>query len=118
LSMITRLLFTIASTSCCCISITFQCASAIVCTFVACCTFNYTFMDNYFSFTTTLSSLASFYTIYASTKCCSSTLFSFDFSMHIGSINVAPGPIYSLACQYCLLLRKNSITDVPIMSQL
>ncbi len=68
--------------------------------------------------TTTFSSLASFYTIYASTKCCFSALSSYDFSMHFGSINVARGPIYSLACQCCLLLCKNSITDVSIMSQL
>jgi hypothetical protein len=116
LSRIVHLLFTIASTSCCCISIGLWCVFTIVCAFVVYCTFNYTSMDRCSSFTTMFSSLGSFYTIYASTKCYSSTSSSFDSSMHTRSINVALGPICSLACQRCLLMRKNSIANVPIES--
>jgi len=34
---------------------------------------------------------------------------------HIRSINVALGPVYLLACQRHLLLRKNSTTDVLVV---
>ncbi len=115
LSKIVRFLFAITSTSHCSISITLHCASAILCTFVACCTFNYTFVDSCSSFTTTFSSLVSFCIICASTKCCSLASSSSDSSMHT---NVALGPIYFLACQRCLLLCKNSTIDVLIISVL
>jgi hypothetical protein len=36
--------------------------------------------------------------------------------MHTGSINVALGPICSLACQCHMLLRKNSTIDVLVIS--
>jgi hypothetical protein len=58
----------------------------------------------------------SFCTICASTKLCSLASSSSDFSMHIKSIDVAHGHVYSLACQRCLFLRKNSIVDVPFVS--
>jgi hypothetical protein len=112
LSKIVRFLFAIASASHCSISITLHCASAILCTFVACCTFNYTFVDSYSSFTTTFFSLVSFCIIYASTKCCSLASSSSGFSMHI---NVALGPVCFLACQRCLFLCKNSTIDVLII---
>jgi hypothetical protein len=67
------------------------------------------------SFVITFSSLASFYTAYASIKCCSLALSSFDYSMHTKSINVALGPICSLTRQRCLLLCKNPIVDVLVV---
>jgi hypothetical protein len=116
MSRIAHLLLTIASISCCSISIALRCAFAIVCTFVACCTFNNTFVDSYFSFTTMLSSLASFCTIYASTKCSSNALFSSDALMHTKFIDVAPSIIYFFARQCCLFLCKNSTSYVPVVS--
>ncbi len=115
LSKIARLFFAIASTSRCLISITLRCASAIVYTYVACCTFNDTFVDKYSSFATTFSSLASFCTICASTKWCSSTSSSSNSSMHTRSTTITPSPIYSLAHKCRLLLCKKSIIDVPII---
>jgi uncharacterized membrane protein required for colicin V production len=93
----------------------FCCASSIAYTFVACCTSTYTFVDNYSSIATTFSSLASFYTICASTKCYSIASSSFDSSMNTGFIDVVLGLVYSLARQCHLLLCKNSIVDVPIV---
>jgi hypothetical protein len=82
---------------------------------VACYTINCTFVNNYSSCATTLSSLVSFCTIYASIKWCSLTSSSSNSPMHTKSIDVAPSPICSLAHQCHLLLRKNSTTDVPIV---
>jgi hypothetical protein len=53
---------------------------------------------------------------FASTKCCSSTLFSSDSLICTRSTNVTLGLVYFLACQCCLLLRKISTKDVPIVS--
>jgi hypothetical protein len=114
LSKIVRLLFAIAYASHCSISITLSCVSAIVYTSMACFTFKCTFMDSCSSFATMFSSLASFYTICASTKCLFSALSSSDSSMHTRSTNVALGLVYFLVHQHCLLLRKNSIVDVPV----
>jgi hypothetical protein len=83
---------------------------------VSCCTSTCTSMDSCCSTATTFSSLSSFYTIYASTKCCSTPLSSFDFSMNIGSIDVAPGLVYSFAHQCHLLLLENSTANVPVVS--
>jgi hypothetical protein len=116
LSRIACLLFTTTSTSRCHISITIHCASTIVYTFVACCTFNCTCMDNCYYFTTTFPPLASFYIVCASTKCYSSTLVSFDSSMHTGSTDVTYGLICSFAHQCCLLLCKNSTPNVIVVS--
>jgi hypothetical protein len=55
---------------------------------MACCTFNYTFVNNCSSCATTFSSLASFYTVCASTKWCSLVSSSFDSLMHTRSIEV------------------------------
>ncbi len=116
LSRIMHLLFATTFASHCYISIALHCAFAIVCTSLACCIFNYTFMDRCSSFVTTFSSLASFCIVFSSTKCCSSTSFSFDSSIRTRSTNVTLGPVYFLACQCCLLLRKISTKDVPIVS--
>jgi len=116
LSRIVHLLFAIASTSPCSISITFCCASTNVYTSMACCTFNCTFVDNCSSFVTTFSSLASFYIVCASTKCYSLASSSSDSSMHIRSIDVALSPVYFLAHQHHLLLHKNSSANVPVVS--
>ncbi len=56
---------------------------------MACYTFNCNFVDKCFSFKITFSSLVSFCTIHASTRCCSLASFSSDFSMQIGSTDVA-----------------------------
>jgi hypothetical protein len=48
-------------------------------------------------------------------KCYSTTSSSSDFSMNIESTNVALGLVYSLARQHLLFLRKNSITNVPVV---
>ncbi len=116
LSSITHLLFTIASTSCYSISINLHCAYAIICTSMAYYTFNCTSMNSCSSCTTMFSSLMSFCIVYASTKWCSSTSSSSDSSMYTRSISVAPSLVYSLTCQCCLLLHKNSIVDVPVVS--
>jgi hypothetical protein len=116
LSRIACLFFATTSTSHCSISISLHCASAIIYTFVACYTFNCTSMNNFFSCATTLSSLASICIIYTSTKWYSSASSFFDSSMHTGSIDVVLGPICSLTCQHCLLLRKNSTVNVLVVS--
>ncbi len=115
LSSIARILFVTTFNSCLYISITLCYACAIACTFVARCTSTCTFVDNYFSTIITFFSLASFCTVCASTKCCSTASSFFDSSMNIGSTNVTPGFVYFLACQCHLLLCKNSIMDVPIV---
>jgi hypothetical protein len=85
-------------------------------TSMVCYTFNYTFVDSCSSFATMFSSLASFYIVYASTKCYSSASFSSNFSTHIKSIDVAPNHVYFLTHRGRLLLRKNSSIDVLIVS--
>jgi hypothetical protein len=55
----------------------------------------------------------SFCVICASTNCCSTTLFSFDFSMYSGSTDVALGLVCSLTLQPFLCLHKNSTLDGP-----
>ncbi len=89
MSRIMRLLFATTSTSHYSISIALCYAYAIIYTSVACYTFDYTSMDNYSSFATTFSSLASLCIVYASTKCYSSALSSSNSSMHTRSTNVA-----------------------------
>jgi hypothetical protein len=115
LSKIVRFLFTTTFVSCCSISITLHHASTIVCTFVACYTFNCTNVDSCSSFAIMFFSLVFSYIVYAFTKCYSSASSSFNFSMHIRSNDVAP-----LVCSFVhrchLLLRKNSTTNVPIIS--
>jgi hypothetical protein len=76
----------------------------------------YTFIDGYTSASTMFSSHVSFYIIYASTKCCSTTSSSYDSSMNTWSIDVTPCLICFLAHQCLLLLRKNSIPNVPDVS--
>jgi hypothetical protein len=73
-------------------------------------------MDSCCSTATTFSSLTSFYTIYTSTKFCSTPLSSSNSSKSTRSIDVALGLIYSFAHQCCLLLPKNSTKNVPIVS--
>jgi hypothetical protein len=116
LSRIACLFFATASTSHCSISIALRCVSTIVYTSMACYIFNYTFVNSCSSCATTFSSLTSFYIVCASTKWCSSTLSSFDSSMHTRSIDVALGLVCSLACQGRLLLCKNSTTYVLVIS--
>jgi predicted small integral membrane protein len=67
LSKITPLLFATAFASCYSISINLRYASTIVYTFVTCYTSNYIFVKSCSSYATTLSSLASFCTVCAST---------------------------------------------------
>jgi hypothetical protein len=114
-SKIVHLLFAIASTSCYSISITLCCDFAIVYTYMAYYTFNFTFVDNYFSFATMSSSLVSFCIICASTKCYSSISSSSNSSMHTKSINVTLSHICSFTCQCHLFLHKNSTLDIPII---
>jgi hypothetical protein len=66
LSRIVRILFVTASTLGYAISISLCCVFAIIYTFMAYCTFNYTYVNNCSSYATTFSSLASFRIIYAS----------------------------------------------------
>jgi hypothetical protein len=96
--MIAHLLFITTSNSRLSISIALCYAFAIASTFVDCC----------ISTSTMLSSLASVFVIYASTKCYSTTSSSSNSSMNIRSTNVIPSHVYSLARQPLLLLRKNS----------
>jgi uncharacterized membrane protein len=95
-------------------SIALCCASTITCTFVSCYTSTCTFVDNYCSATITFSFRASFYIVYASTNCCSTTSSFSNSSMNIGSTNVTLGPICFFAHQHRLLMCKNS-TIVVLM---
>jgi len=115
LSKIAHLLFATTFNSHLSISIVFRCAFAIAFIFVDCCTSTYTSMDGYTYVLTTFSSPTSICVIYVSTKCCSTTSSSSNFLMNTRSIDVAPGPICSLACQLLLLLHKNSIVHVLIL---
>jgi len=101
LSKILHFLFITTSDSYFSISIALCCAFAIT----------YTSMVYYTSTSTTFSSPTSFCTTCVSTKCCSTTLSSSDFSMNIGSTNVALGLVCYLAHQL-FLLCKNSTTNV------
>jgi hypothetical protein len=116
LSKIVGLLFANISASHCSISINLHCAFAIVCTSVVYFMFNCTFVNSYSSCVTMLSSLASFYIVCASTKWCFIVSSSSDSSMYIEFIDVTPSLVYSLACQRCLLMRKNSTVYVPVIS--
>jgi hypothetical protein len=116
LSKIARLLFATTFASHYSISIRLRYAFTIVYTYVACCTFICIFVNSCSFYITTFSSLASIYTICASTKWCSSTSSSSDSSMHIGFIDVVFGPVFFFACQHCLLLCKNSIAYVLVAS--
>ncbi len=82
---------------------------AFHCTFVNV----YTFVDGCTLTLVMSSSLVPFCVICASTNCCSTTLFSFDFSMYTKSTDVALGLVCSLALQPFLCLHKNSTLDVP-----
>jgi hypothetical protein len=110
-----HILFATASTLGYSISISLCCVFAIVYTFMAYYTFNYTYVNNCSSCATTFSSLASFRIVYASIWRCSSTSSSSDSSMHTKFIDVVFGPIYSHACQRYLLLSKNSIANVLVI---
>jgi len=112
---IAHILFASTFASPCSISISITLHCFYACTYVVCCTFNYTFVDNCSSFTTTSSSLASFCIVCALTKCYSSISSSFDSSMHTKSTNVALSHVYSLAHQCRLLLCKKSNLDVLVV---
>ncbi len=116
ISRITCLFFAIAFASRCSIFTALRCAFAFVCTSLVCYIFNCTYVDSCSSFITMFSSLVSFCIIYASTKCYSSTSFSFNFSMHTWSIDVAPGFVCSFALQHHLLHPKNSTTNILVIS--
>jgi hypothetical protein len=103
LSSITHLRLAIASNSHCSISIALRHASTITYTFVSCHTSTCTSVDNCCFVATTFSSLVSFYTVYASTKCCSTILSSFNSSMNTRFTNVTPNPTYFFTCQHHLL---------------
>jgi hypothetical protein len=90
LSRIVHHLFTIIFASHYSISIALHCAFVIICTSMSCCTFNCIYVDSCSFFATTFSSIAPFYTVYASTKWCSSTSSSSDSLMHTKSIDVTP----------------------------
>jgi hypothetical protein len=90
------LLFVIAFNSHLSISIALQCAFVI----------SYTSMDSCISASTKFSSLVSFYTICASTKCCSIALSSSNSSMNTKFTNVAIAFVYFFRHQCILLLYK------------
>jgi hypothetical protein len=75
-----------------------------------------TLVDGYTSASTMFSSFTSICAICASTKCYSTTSSSSYSSMNTKSIDVAFGPICSLAHQCFILVHKNSTLDVPIIS--
>ncbi len=92
-----------------CIHVSLCCVFAIVCNSMAFCTFNCTFTNSYSPCATTLSSLASFYIVCASTKWWSSASSSFNSSIHTGSIDVVLGLVCFLACQRRLLMHKTQL---------
>jgi hypothetical protein len=106
LSSIAHLFFIIIYNPHLSISIALCCASTISRTYVVCCTSTYTSMESCSSASTTFSSLASFCIFYASTKCCSIVLSSFDSSMNIRSIDVTFGHVCSLAHQSLTYAQK------------
>ncbi len=97
-------------------SIAFHYASTITYTFIDYYTSTCTYVDGCIFASTTLSSHASFYVVYAFTKCYSITSSSSNSSMNTKSTNVAPSLICFLAHQCRLLLCKKSIAYVPIVS--
>jgi hypothetical protein len=102
LSIMVRPFFVVTFNSCILISMAFSCASINA----------YIFVDGCTSIMIMFSSLASIFIVYASTNCYSIALSSSNYSMNIGSINVALGLVYTFACQCFLLLHKNSTTNV------
>jgi hypothetical protein len=104
--MMACFLFAATFNSCISISLAFSCASINA----------YISMDGCTFIVIMFSSLASIFILYASTNFYSTTLSSSNYSMNIGSINVAPGLIYAFACQCFLLLHKNSTANVPVWS--
>jgi len=87
LSMMVHLLFVATSDLHISISITFSCVFINA----------YTFVDGYIVASTTSSSPSSICAAYASIDYCSTASFSSNFSMNIGSINVAHDPVCTLA---------------------
>jgi hypothetical protein len=75
--------------------------------------FHYIFVDS-----CSFASLASFYIVYASTKCYSTTSSSSNFSMNIESTNVVSSFICSFACQcfFHFCAKKNSTINVLVVS--
>jgi hypothetical protein len=116
LSKTASLLFVTTSNSHLLIFITFRCVFAITCTFVDYCASTCTSMDRCASISMTFSSLVSFCVVYVSTKCYSTSLSSFDYSINTESTDVALSLVYSLAHQCLLFLHKNSTTCVLVVS--
>ncbi len=115
LSMIAHLRFITTSNSHLSISIALCYAFAIASTFVDCCISTCTSMDGCISASTMLSSLASVFVIYASTKCYSTTSSSSNSSMNIRSTNVIPSHVYSLARQPFYFCTKTQTADVLVV---
>ncbi len=116
LSKITRLFFATVSNSCLSISITLRCASTITYIFMDFYTSTCVFVDSCNYASTMFSSLGFLCVICASIKCCSTTSSSSDFSMNTRFTDVVLGHVCSLAHQHLLLLCKNSITNVLVIS--
>ncbi len=112
LSNITNLFLATASNSHHSISIALCRASTITYTFVLCRTSICTFVDNCCFDAIMLSSLASFCTIYASIKCCSTTLSSFNSSMNTRSTNVTPSLVYFFTS---FIVAQNSTAYVLVV---
>ncbi len=74
-----------------------------------------TFVDSFTSTSTMFYSPTSLCTTYASTKCYSTILFSFDSSMNIGFTNVTLSFVCSLTHQCLLLLRKISTANLLVI---
>jgi hypothetical protein len=87
LSMMVHLLFAATSNLHISISITFSCVSINA----------YTFVDGYIVASTTASSPSSICAAYASIDYCSIASFSSNFSMNIGSTNIAHDHVCTLA---------------------
>lgn len=104
LSIMVRLFFVVTFNSCILISMAFSCASINA----------YIYVDGCTSVMIMFSSPASIFIVYASTNCYSIALSSSNYSMNIGSINVALGLVYTFACQCLLLLHKNSTANVLV----
>jgi hypothetical protein len=116
LSKTASLLFVTTSNSHLLIFIAFRCVFAITYTSVDYYASTCTSMDSCTSVSMTFSSLVSFCAINVSTKCYSTSLSSFDYSINTESIDVALSLVYSLAHQCLLLLHKNSTTNVLVVS--
>jgi hypothetical protein len=119
LSRIARLFFATTFNSHFLISIAIHYAFTITYTFVDCYISTYSYIDSCISASMTFSSPSSFYIVCSSTKCYSTTSSSFNFSMNIGSTDVAPSLVWAFLhtnFYFCTKLNYRCSNSIYIMN--